>query len=232
VDYVTSHDVADAPRLMNVILGPMLQSAGRGDGSVANVRWAVDTVDGSTDSTLQNTVGAAFQRVFGTFAILMTSAGMPMFLAGEEFGDVHDTDYIDVNSKQQDPVQWMRAQFKGNAALQANVASLIQLRTSHPALQRNEVECFYFHPQFDDNVGPRVFAYCRTNGLPLGTAGQVVVVANMGWDAFPVYSIPAWPWKGAALTEVGYPAAAPSWNSGSGWLSLALNPFSARVFET
>jgi len=24
VDYITSHDVADAPRLMNVILGPML----------------------------------------------------------------------------------------------------------------------------------------------------------------------------------------------------------------
>ena len=24
VDYITSHDMADAPRLMNVILGPML----------------------------------------------------------------------------------------------------------------------------------------------------------------------------------------------------------------
>ena len=51
-----------------------------------------------------------------------------MFLAGEEFGDVHDTDYIDVNSKQQDPVQWGRAQFRGNAALLANVTQLIQLR--------------------------------------------------------------------------------------------------------
>ena len=38
VDYVTSHDVADGPRLMNIILGPMLQAAGLGDGGVQNVR--------------------------------------------------------------------------------------------------------------------------------------------------------------------------------------------------
>ena len=232
VDYVTSHDVADAPRLMNIILGPMLQSAGLGDGSVQNVRWAVDTVDSSTDTTLQNTVDAAFHRVFGAFAILMTSVGMPMLLAGEEFGDVHDTDFSGVDSKQQDPVQWMRAQFQGNAALLQNVTKLIQVRGSHPALQRNEVTCFYFHPQFDDNVAPRVFAYCRTNGQALGTPGQVVVVANMGPESFPVYNIPVWPWQGAALTEVGYAAAAPAWNSGAGELSLTLNPFAARVFRT
>jgi 1,4-alpha-glucan branching enzyme len=232
VDYVTSHDVADAPRLMNAILGPMLQSAGLGDGGVQNVRWAVDNVDKSTNTTLQNIVVAAFERVFGTFAILMTSVGMTMFLAGEEFGDVHDTDYIAVDSKQQDPVQWMRAGFRGNAALQVNVAKLIQLRTSHPALQRNEVSFFYFHPQFDANNAPRVFAYCRTGGRPLGTRGQVVVVANMGPDTFPSYNIPGWPWQGAALTEAGYPQAAPSWNSAAGELSLSLNAFSARVFQT
>ena len=107
VNYVTSHDVADGPRLMNIVLGPMLQSAGLGDGTVANVRWAVDNVDGAGNATLRSTDGCCwFQRVFGAFAILMTSVGMPMFLAGEEFGDVHDTDYIDVNAKQQDPVQW------------------------------------------------------------------------------------------------------------------------------
>jgi hypothetical protein len=137
-----------------------------------------------------------------------------------------------VNSKQQDPVQWQRAQFRGNAALKANVAGLIQLRTSHPALQRNEVECFYFHPQFDDDIAPRVFAYCRTNGQALGTPGQVAVVANMGPDSFPVYNIPGWPWQGSVLMETGYPAAAPVWNTGAGELSLSLNPFSARVFRT
>ena len=232
VDYITSHDVADAPRLMNVLLGPMMQAAGFGDGGMKNVENAVDGADSSSDPTLQATVQAALLRVFGAFAILMTSVGIPMFLAGEEFGDVHDMSYTDVNEKQQDPVQWNRAKFRGNAALYANVAKLIQLRVSHPALQRNEVEFFYFHPQFDDNVAPRVFAYCRTQGLPPGNSNQVVVIANMGPDSFPSYDIPGWRWGASPLTEIGYPNAAPAYSGLAGALNLSLSPYSARVFTT
>jgi 1,4-alpha-glucan branching enzyme len=232
VPYNTSHDVADGPRLMNILLGPMLQAAGLGDGGIDNVRDAVDGADSSSNAVLVQTVGQAIRQVFGGFAILLTSVGMPMFLAGEEFGDVHDTSYIDVNAKQQDPVQWNRAQFSANAELMANVGLLIQLRTSHPALQRNEVEFFYFHPQFDDTDSPRVFAYCRTAGQPLGSAGQVIVIANMGPQPYAVYNIPGWPWGGSVLTEIGYPGALPTWDAGSGLLSLSLNPFSARVFRT
>jgi len=232
VDYITSHDVADAPRLMNIILGPMLQASGLGDGGVQNVRYAVDNADTSSNPTLQAAVQAALRQASGAFAILMTSVGMPMWLAGEEFGDVHDTDYIDVNEKQQDPVQWGRAAFSGNAELKANVAKLIQLRTSHPALQRNEVECFYFHPQFDDDDSPRVFAYCRTGGQPLGVTGQVIVIANMGPQPFPIYVIPGWRWGGSALTEIGYLNSLPGYNPMTGTLSLSLNPFEARVFKT
>lgn len=232
VDYITSHDVADAPRLMNVLLGPMLEAAGLGDGGIENVANAVDSADSSSDPTLQATVQAALLRVFGAFAILMTSVGIPMFLAGEEFGDVHDTSYTDVNEKQQDPVQWNRAKLRGNAALYASVAKLIQLRASHPALQRNEVECFYFHPQFDDNVAPRVFAYCRTQGLPPGNSNQVVVIANMGPDSFPSYDIPGWRWGASPIAEIGYPGAAPAYNGMTGELNLSLNPYSARVFTT
>jgi len=232
VDYITSHDVADAPRLMNVILGPMLQAAQLGDGGVQSVRSAVDGADTSSNPALVAAVQVAFQRVLGAFVILMTSVGMPMFLAGEEFGDVHDEDYIDVNEKQQDPVQWGRAAFRGNAALQANVAQLVQLRTSHPALQRNEVEAFYFHPQFDDNDSPRVFAYCRTGGQPLGTSGQVIVIANMGPQSFPNYDIPGWRWGGSALTEIGGSNPPPAYNPMTGTLSLSLDSFQARVFKT
>lgn len=232
VDYITSHDLADAPRLMNVLLGPMLKAAGLGDGGVANVENAVDGADSSSDPTLQATVQAALLRVFGAFSILMTSVGIPMFLAGEEFGDVHDTNYTDVNEKQQDPVQWKRAKFRGNAALYANVAKLIHLRVSHPALQRNEVEFFYFHPQFDDNVAPRIFAYCRTQGLPPGNSNQVVVIANMGPDSFPSYDIPGWRWGASPLTEVGYAIAAPAYNAMTGALNLSLSPYSARIFTT
>jgi len=232
VDYITSHDVADGPRLMNIILGPMLQAANLGDGAVQSVRNAVDSADTSLNPAQQTAVQTALRRVFGGFAILMSSVGMPMWLAGEEFGDVHDTDYIDVNAKQQDPVQWNRAAFRGNAALKAAVAKLIKLRTSHPALQRNEVEFFYFHPQFDNDDSSRLFAYCRTGGQPLGTSGQVVVVANMGPQPYPSYDIPGWRWGSLALTEVGYPNAPPTYNPMTGTLSLSLNPFEARVFTT
>jgi 1,4-alpha-glucan branching enzyme len=232
VDYITSHDVADGCRLMNLLLGPMLQSSMGGNGSVANVRWAVDTVDSSSDSRLTATVSAALRRVFGAFAILMTSVGTPMFLAGEEFADVHDTDFVDVNSKQQDPVQWNRAGFRGNAELLANVGKLIRLRTSHPALQRNEADFFCFHPQFDNNDSPRVFAYCRSRGLPLGSVGQVIVIANMGSQSFPNYDVPAWRWGAAVLAEIGYDSPAPTYNPMTGNLSLSLNSFGARVFTT
>lgn len=232
VCYITSHDVADAPRLMNVLLGPMLQAAGLGDGQIDSVKAAVDGADKSSDATLRNTIQAGTLRVFGGFAILLTSVGIPMFLAGEEFGDVHDMSYTDVNTKQEDPVQWRRAPYTANSQLKANVAKLIRLRTSHPALERDEVVFFYFHPQFDGNDSPRVFAYCRTAGKPLGSSGQVIVVANMGPQSYSPYQIPAWPWNGSALTEVGYPAPLPTWDSGSGMLSLALNPFTVRVFQT
>jgi 1,4-alpha-glucan branching enzyme len=225
VNYITSHDVAEAPRLMNFILGPMLQAGNLGDGGVQNVRDAI----GSADPALQTAVQTALRRVFGAFAILMTSVGMPMWLAGEEFGDVHDTDYKGENPKQQDPVQWNRAVFHGNAELKANVAKLIRLRISHPALQRNEVEFFYTHPDFDDNDAPRVFAYCRSAGLPAGSSGQVVVIANMGPQSFPNYDIPAWRWGRSALTEIGYANGKPGYNPTSGTFSLSLNSFEARV---
>ena len=205
---------------MNIILGPMLQAAGLGDGGVQNVRSAVDGASTSSNPTLQATVQAALRRFVtvdhvgqGTGGVqqpgryvtagaqavpqhLMANNVFCESLAGEEFGDVHDTDYTDVNAKQQDPVQWNRAELPGNAALKASVAKLIQLRTSHPALQRNEVEFFYSHPQFDDNDAPRVFAYCRSGGKPLGNAGQLIVIANMGPQPFPTYNLPGWRWSG------------------------------------
>jgi len=228
VAYITSHDVADAPRLMNVILGSLLPSAALGVDPIDRIKWAVDFADAMQAAEIQ----VAAQRVFGGFAILMTSVGIPMLLAGEEFGDVHDMSNTDVDAKQEDPVQWGRASFAANSQLQTNVAKLIGLRTKHSALQRNEVNFFYFHPQFDDDDSPRVFAYCRTGAANLGQPGQVIVVANMGPQAYAPYGIPNWPWNGSTLTEVGYPAALPTWNSGSGTLSLALGPFAVRVFQT
>jgi pullulanase/glycogen debranching enzyme len=231
ISYVTSHDVADAPRLMNVILGSILRDQQLGSGDVPNIRSIID--GSSTDNRIIGAVSFAMYRVLGVFAILMTSVGIPMLLAGEEFADVHDLDFLDINTKQQDPIQWARASYPGQSALRANVAALIKLRTSHPALQRNEIEFFYFHPQFDDNVGPRVFGYARTGGTAIGSTGQVIVLANMGSEKFPIYNLPAWPWSENRLAEIGNTgAAAPIYNPAARTLSLLLDAFQARVFTS
>jgi 1,4-alpha-glucan branching enzyme len=215
---------------MNAILGPMIAAAHLGGNDLAGVRWAVDTAPTSSDPNLKDTVQTALIRVFGALSLLMTSVGMPMFLAGEEFADIHDLDPFGVNPKQEDPVQWTRASYPAHKALLENVGKLIHLRTSHPALQRNEVAFFYFHPQFDDNNGPRVFAYGRTNGQGVGSANQVIVVANMGGASFDNYDVPNWPWS-TPLTEVGNMTPGPlSYNAGSHVLSLSLPPFTSRVF--
>ena len=229
IGYVTSHDVADAPRLMNVVLGSILQGQGLGSGDVQNVRAIVDGTP--ADSRIVGAVSFALYRILGVFAILLTSVGIPMFLAGEEFADVHDLDFLDVNTKQQDPVQWTRASYPRQASLLANITALIKLRTSHAALQRNEIEFFYFHPQFDDNTGPRVFGYARNGGSAVGSSGQVIVLANMGAAKFPVYGIPGWPWGATSLSEIGnLGAPAPVYDLGTNTLTLALDAFQVRVF--
>src|SRR5215204_2770032 len=177
VNYLTSHDVEkeDEARLMNFLIGPMLREAGQGPGSVADIRRAVDQ-DGS--EALKGVKRRALERVRSAFVLLMTAPGIPMFLAGEEFADVHDLDHTDWRLKMSDPVDWSRENRPGHRALRDAVRDLIRLRTSHPALQRNEIAFFYFHPSIDEDGGTRVFAYCRTGGRPLGAAGQVIVRAQ------------------------------------------------------
>jgi 1,4-alpha-glucan branching enzyme len=235
VAYATSHDVADAPRLMNTILGSILVEQGLGSGSIPNIRSIIDNPP--ADSRITGAISFALYRIFGVFTLLMTTVGIPMFYAGEEFADVHDLDNLDVNKKQQDPVQWVRAAYPGQAALLTGVTNLIRLRTQHPALQRNEIAFFYFHPQFDDNAGPRVFGYARTAGNAIGNSGQVIVLANMGAQKFPSYVVPNWPWGGRALAEAATPGApgpmpppAPTFDAATNSLALALDAFQVRVF--
>ena len=228
VNYATSHDVQGAPRMMDVILGPVLQSVGYPDGGYLSVKAAVDQPQSTAVSAA---VATALGRLFGVFALIMTSVGIPMFLAGEEFGDIHDTDPNAVDAKQQNPVQWQRAAYTANAALMARVGALIQLRTSNPALQRNEIDFFYFHPTFDDNGGPWVFAYARTHGAPLGSAGQVIVLANLGPQSFNSFSFPSWPWGSRPLREIGYSSGASSYDDVWNVLSVSLDGFQVRVFS-
>ena len=238
VNYATSHDVADAERMMNYLLRSILRTQGLGPGDVPDVRAALETAElhPSQQSAQRNSaVDFALYRVFGVFALLLTSVGIPMILAGEEFGDIHDLDFTDVQSKQQDPVQFRRLAFPGNRALQDEVSHLITLRANHPSLQRNEVQFFYFHPQFNDNDTPRVFGYARTAGNPVGSLDQVIVLANMGPQKFPSYTVPDWPWHALPLIEIGAMGPLtdqPAYDIGAGKLTLGLDAFQVRVFTT
>ena len=235
VGYVTSHDVEKdgERRFMNHVLSSLLRYFGEGDGSFVQVRDLADAFhrEPARTDVAWSLYRQALERVRSAYALLMTSVNIPMLLAGEEFADVHDTNHHDWQLKMSDPVDWYRRDHPGHAEVVTAVSDLIWLRTGHPALHRNEVEFFHVHPTIDDDDGRRVFAYCRSAGRPLGSAGQVVVVANAGPDDYPQYEL-AWPWPGG-WTERGRRAGAgPLQPAGGGRVSLSLAPFELRVFET
>lgn len=235
INYVTSHDVGNEgeQRYMNDAFAQILRYVGLGDGSVANVRDCVDYLESKSDA-IRQAHADALDRVRSAFAILMTSVGVPMFLAGEEFGDVHDLDFGNYRLKMSDPVDWRRRDRPGHRTLWEGVRDFIRLRTSNAALQRDEIEFFHLHPNLDQNSGPWVFAYARTEGKPLGSRDQVVVVVNAGGQNFPEYWLD-WPWgETDRVREWAAPPSAdrPQFPSNSHRAGLSLAPLQVRVFTT
>jgi 1,4-alpha-glucan branching enzyme len=235
VNYVTSHDVGNEgeQRYLNDTFAQILRYLNLGDGSVANVRDCVDYLEDKSEA-IHQAHADALDRVRSAFALLMTSVGIPMFLAGEEFGDVHDLDYANYRLKMSDPVDWRRRGRPGHGGLWESVRDLIGLRTSNAALQRDEVEFFHFHPNMDGNDGPWVFAYARTGGRPLGGRDQVVVVVNACGQRFPEYWLD-WPWgETDRVRECAAPPASdrPQFPSNARRAALSLAPLQARVFTT
>ncbi|WP_435074425.1 alpha-amylase family glycosyl hydrolase [Halorubrum sp. HHNYT27] len=236
VNYMTSHDVGSEgdQRLMNFVFGEMVRERGLGDGSIENVKYLIDDLVTAESDVQLHTHTEAVDRLRSAFALLLTSAGIPMFLAGEEFGDIHDLDYTDWQLKMEDPVDWTRRDYPGHAGLRDSVRDLIHLRTSTEALQRNEVETFYVDPTMDENDGSRVFAYCRTKGDTLGSEEQVVVVANVGPQAYDSYDVP-WYWPDAErVTERGAPLGETAFeiSPDEEGATLSLSPFQVRIFTT
>lgn len=234
VNYLTSHDVEkqDEQRLMNLLFGDLLRERGL-DGGVAQVRTIVDHL-AEQNADVQAAHTRALDRVRSGFGLLTTSVGIPMLLAGEEFADVHDLDHTDWRLKMSDPVDYRRYQQPGHRALWNAVRDLLHLRTSHNALQRNEVEFFYFHPEIDEDSGVRVFAYCRSAARPLGSAGQVVVLANCGPHDFPAFDLPWWWTDPGRITERGVPLHGnlPLFRIHQDRATVSLAPFQVRVFAT
>ncbi len=157
-----------------------------------------------------NWVAEKEPRIKLAFACLLTAVGIPMILAGEEFGDKSDLATIHPY-KQLDTVNFERLQTaldqqagrarpkpgesdqRWRARVFEHVARLCRLRASHPGLQGNETT--FLHADFSEDK--RVVVWIR--GAP-STAEIVVVVANFSDYASPavtgaaaLYEIPGWP---------------------------------------
>lgn len=114
------------------------------------------------------------------FVCVLTSVGVPMILAGDEFTDEHSRfdqfGHVTQNGgKQVDPVNYGRLEGTDPTAqmrqrILAYVSRLVKFRTSSPALGLNDNN--FIHVDFNDNK--RVLAWTR------GAAGMdpVVVLAN------------------------------------------------------
>lgn len=235
VNYLTSHDVEkdSEQRILNYLLAPLLEAYGY-RGTVDDIRWVTDNLNSGTDEQQRFLHGLALERLRSAFCLLMTSVGIPMILAGDEFGDIHDLDHSNWRMKMSDPVDWERIDASANNRdLWDKVAELITLRTMHPALSRNETEFIHFHPEFDHNDGAKVFAYCRSGGVGLGAEHQIVVVGNIGPQSYDRYNLP-WYWDEMAMVrEIAPPQHyAPLELNADGSVRLSLAPYQVRVFAT
>ncbi|MEW8676772.1 MAG: alpha-amylase family glycosyl hydrolase [Candidatus Thiodiazotropha sp.] len=235
VNYLTSHDVEqdEEKRIMNYLLAPLLEAQGY-RGTVDDIRWVTDHLASGADDQQRFLHGLALERLRSAFCLLLTAVGIPMILAGDEFGDVHDLDHRNWRLKMSDPVDWQRLDASANNRdLWHKVAELIALRTEHPALIRNETAFIHFHSDFDRNEGAKVFVYCRTRGVPLGAEGQIVVVGNIGPQSYAGYNLP-WYWMNLnRVKEIAPPHhVAPLEQNDAGSVRLSLAPYQIRVFAS
>jgi pullulanase len=139
---------------------------------------------------------ARLRRIKLSFVCLLTAVGIPMILAGEEFGDQHDLfdsrgSVTQEGGKQVDPVNFSRFDEPDRKELFEYVSRLVHLRTSHPALSVDDVK--FIHVDFE--VGKRVVVWQRGSD-----ADPVMVVANFSDFTTPnalepgsEYFVPNWP---------------------------------------
>lgn len=209
INYLTSHDV-EGPRkerLYNQMesVVPLATSEALFDRAAIEAALRDEIRDGGrepgddevrqrADQTILHR--ARLRRIKLGFACQMTAVGIPMILAGEEFGDQHDLfdrhgNVTHQGGKQVDPVNYSRYDEPDRKDLFKYVARLVRLRTGHAALAGDDVN--FFHVDFGDQK--RVVAWRR------GPASDpVVVVANFSDYTTPnalssgaEYIVPHWP---------------------------------------
>ncbi len=127
------------------------------------------------DYLVANEIYDAEPRIKLAFVCLLTAVGIPMILAGEEFGDQDDLDAVlgdsnnQLDHKQVDPVNYSRLEDDWRKRVFEYVARLVAFRKASPALGTNDVN--FVHADF--HAGKRVVVWRRGKGKD-----TVVVVAN------------------------------------------------------
>ncbi|MFN6463756.1 MAG: alpha-amylase family glycosyl hydrolase [Nostoc sp. DedVER02] len=157
VNYITSHDV----------------------GGYGNERFFSYLVS--------NGIADTEPRIKLAFVSLLTSVGIPMILAGDEFADRQDLPTTD-DHKQIDPVNYSRVKDDWRQRIFQYVARLVRLRKTYEALAVNDTK--FIHVDFND--GKRVLVWQRGNKADR----LVVVVANFSDYGTPPgseYRVPNWP---------------------------------------
>lgn len=130
------------------------------------------------------------ERIKLAFVCLLTSVGIPMIFAGDEFADEHDLP-VTHPAKQRDAVNFGRLNQPFRRRIFEYVARLVKLRTDYAALAVNDTA--FIHADFHD--GKRVMVWHRGRA---DSDRQVVVVANFsdfdsGRAGSDEYRVPNWP---------------------------------------
>lgn len=140
------------------------------------------------DFLASNKIWDLQRRAQLAFVLLLTSVGIPMIFAGEEFADQMDISR-DMRKKQLDPVNYERKDRDAwRHALFKYVANLVTFRTRCPALGVDDTDFFHV----DGSSGGKIMAWRRGQ---LGKGPVVVVLANFTDEPTPgaEYVVPNWP---------------------------------------
>ena len=149
VNYITAHD---GFTLEDVVSYTHKHNAANGenntDGSDVNYSWNIGT-EGLTSDPAIGAMRAQQKRNF--LATLLFSQGVPMLMAGDEFGR---TQLGNNNAYCQDNelswMDWTQLESHDGHALFAFVRKLMHLRARHPALRREQF--FHGRPLSDDSI--------------------------------------------------------------------------------
>lgn len=163
------------------------------------------------------------ERIRLAFVCLLTSVGIPMILAGDEFADEHDFPQVTDANKQIDAVNFDRKDEPWRREVLEYVSRLVRFRIGSAALGVNDTE--FIHVDFEE--GKRVLVWKRGNG----EQSPVVVVANFsdwGSEVGEEYRVPNWPAlpPGKRWVEVGMGREVPA-----DWAGReSLYPWDAKVY--